>query len=97
MKIEIIWYPGQDLEVAAQKGESYNTTVVVDGMKHTISFIEYGSLRRSIEIYEKKDIPFDLSSWENGLAIREITVACINEAVEYLVLHKRMDEFPYLL
>lgn len=30
MKIEIVWHEAEDLETAAQRGMSYNTTVIVD-------------------------------------------------------------------
>ena len=98
MKIEIIWHPAEDLQMAAQKGMSHNTTVLIENHKYTFSFIEFGTLESILNSYNSRKIPFALSCFlQNGLAIPEISIGCIIEALEFIVEQQRLQEFPYLI
>jgi hypothetical protein len=97
-KIEILWHPSEDFEIAAQKGVSYNTTIIIDGDQYTISFIEFGTLHRVLQLYEKDRRPFDLNSFaENGLVVEIIQEECILKSIRSLLnSYGGLKMFPYL-
>lgn len=97
MKIEIVWHETEDLETAAQRGMSYNTTIIVNGAKHTISFVEFDRLIGVVQAYKDKNLPLTLNNFiENGLVISDISEKTIFIVIARLSSQNGLSGFPYI-